>query len=355
MVKLFEDISYEYLLSRMLKRVPNNIDKREGSIIYDALAPAAVELQRMYIALDSILLETFADTATHDFLVLRARERGINVMPATNVILRGEFNMDIPIGSRFSLRDYTYEAIERLDFGVFKMRCETPGANANMYLGTLIPISYINGLTRAELVDVLVPGQDEESTEHLRQRYFESLNSVAFGGNIADYIQKTTSIAGVGAVKVYPVWNGGGTVRLVIINSDYKKPSAVLIDDVQTAIDPEQNQGTGLGLAPIGHVVTVHGVNEKLIDIKANFTFQVGWTWDMVKPSAETAVDSYFKELAQDWADEELLVVRISQLETRFLNLSGVIDVGGTKVNGGTVNFTLEPDEIPIRGVVASV
>ena len=64
-------------------------------------------------------------------------------------------------------------------------------------------------------------------------------------------------------MKVYPVWNGGGTVKLVIINSEYQKPSPELVDQVQTIIDPVQNQGMGLGVAPIGHVVTVEEVKEK--------------------------------------------------------------------------------------------
>ena len=65
----YEDITYDVILQRMLDRVPDNMDKREGSIIYDALAPAAVELQLMYIELDTILTETFADTAQRDYLV----------------------------------------------------------------------------------------------------------------------------------------------------------------------------------------------------------------------------------------------------------------------------------------------
>ena len=42
---MYEDITYEVILKRMLDRIPSTMDKREGSIIYDALAPAAIELQ----------------------------------------------------------------------------------------------------------------------------------------------------------------------------------------------------------------------------------------------------------------------------------------------------------------------
>ena len=31
----------------------------------------------------------------------------------------------------------------------------------------------------------------------------------------------------------------GGTVKLVIINSSFKKPSETLVDQVQTAVDPQ--------------------------------------------------------------------------------------------------------------------
>lgn len=42
----------------------------------------------------------------------------------------------------------------------------------------------------------------------------------------------------------------GGTVKLVIINSSFKKPSEALVDQVQTAVDPLQNAGEGVGIAP---------------------------------------------------------------------------------------------------------
>ena len=44
---MYEEVTYEEILERMLERVPDDMDKREGSLIYDALAPAAIELQIM--------------------------------------------------------------------------------------------------------------------------------------------------------------------------------------------------------------------------------------------------------------------------------------------------------------------
>ena len=207
-------MTFDVILKRMLDAVPNNIDKREGSIIHNALAPAAVELAQMYIEIETILNEGFADTASRKYLIKRAAERGVTPEPASYCISKGEFNIDVPIGSRFSLDDLNYITIEKLEPGVFKLQCETIGTLANSYLGTLIPIDYIEGLTSAELVEILIPGEDEEETEHLRERYFRSLDSQSYGGNISDYKEKVKAIPGVAGVKVHPVWNGGGTVKL---------------------------------------------------------------------------------------------------------------------------------------------
>ena len=54
---MYEDVTYEEILKRMLDRVPSDVDKREGSIVYDALAPAAVEIQLMYTELHAVLNE----------------------------------------------------------------------------------------------------------------------------------------------------------------------------------------------------------------------------------------------------------------------------------------------------------
>lgn len=155
---MYEDITYELILQRMIDRVlaqNPNIDTREGSIIYNALAPAAVELQNMYIQLDTILNESFADTQTRDYLIKRCAERGIIPEPATKAILKGEFNIDVPIGSRFSLDMLNYIVIEKISDGIFKLECETPGSEGNQQFGTLIPIDYIEGLTSAELTELV--------------------------------------------------------------------------------------------------------------------------------------------------------------------------------------------------------
>lgn len=349
---MYEEITYEDLLQQKLDQIDADIDKREGSIVYNALAGNSVEAQLLYIALDSILNETFAETATRENLIKRAAERGLTPEPATRARLKGVFNIDVPIGSRFSLDDMNYEVIERISQGEFVLECETFGNEGNLYLGPLVPIDYIDGLTSAELTEVLIPGEDEEETEALRRRYFNSFNSQAFGGNRQDYKDKVNSLQGVGGVKVYRAWNGGGTVKLVVINSLFQKPSQTLIDTLQETIDPIGEQGEGVGLAPMDHIVTVFGVDETTINIASNITYQDGWSWPEVEPYVLETIDSYFASLNETWAEQDALVVRISQIETRLLNIPGIIDIADTTLNGEQENIVLHPDAIPKRGVV---
>lgn len=349
---MYESITYELILKRMLDKIPNTIDKREGSIIYNALAPAAAELQNMYIELDWILNQSFADTAQRTYLIKRSAERGIIVEPATKAILEGTFNIDIPIGSRFSLDNLNYIAKEKISTGKFKMECETLGLIGSQKLGQLIPIDYINGLTSATLTAVLTPGEDEETTEALRTRYLNSFIAKPYGGNRQDYITKTNAISGVGATKVTPTWNGGGTVKITILDSSFNKASQSLINTVKTTLDPVGTQGQGNGVAPIGHIVTVDAPTEITVNIALTIVFMAGYTWAMIQQNVLNALGAYLLEIRKDWSNQTTHYVRLSQIETRVLAITGVLDITSTTINGSASNLVLNNFEIPILGVV---
>lgn len=353
---MYENVTYEDILQRMLDRVPENMDKREGSIIYDALAPAAVELQLMYIEFDVILKETFGDTASREYLIRRAAERGITPQPATYAFLKAKTvpsDLQIPLNSRFSLNDLNYYVVEKISDGEYKMQCETIGKIGNGYFGDMIPIDYIQGLESIELTDLLIPGEDEEDTELLRQRYFDSFDSKAYGGNVDDYLNKTNSLPGVGSTKVTSVWNGGGTVLLTILNSEYGKASDTLIQTVQEEIDPTQD-GSGIGIAPIGHIVTVETASEVAVNVSASITFEEGYSWTGQKTAIEEAVKGYLLEIRKEWANQSASVVRIAQIESRIMALKGVLDIANTKINDSESNLMLTKYQIPVFGGVVN-
>lgn len=232
--------------------------------------------------------------------------------------------------------------------GVYKLECEAAGVQGNKKLGELIPIEFIENLRSAELTEVLIPGEDEEGTEEFRSRYFKSFNSLAFGGNRADYTDKIKSIHGVGGVKIYRAVSDNYNIYAIIINSEFGIPSTELISSVQEVIDPTQD-GDGVGMAPIGHIVHIQGVSSMPIDITTKVTLENGHIWDDVLDSINNAIDNYFLSLSQTWDSTESLIVRIAQIESKILDVIGVLDITDTQLNGTTGNLILENNQIPIR------
>lgn len=352
---MYESKTYETILQEKLARVSATLDKREGSIIYDALAPNSLETAMLYVALDTILNESFADTQSRDFLIRRCSERGIKPHAATAAIGIGEFNKDVPIGSRFSCDKYNWTATEKISDGQYYMLCATTGAEPNGYTGRFIPVDYIDGLTSAELTRIVINGEDEETTAALRLRYLNSFSNQAYGFNRAQYVEVTEALPGVGGCKPYRAWNGPGTVKLVITDSDYAPPSPELVDSVQTAIDPVQNSGEGVGLAAMDHEVTVVGATSGKINISTTLTIEADRTLEDCLPLIENALDEYYRELNATWSSSAGLLVRVSQIEARLLNIDGIIDISGTALNGSTSNITLDPDAVAVRGAFVNV
>lgn len=354
---MFESETQELILQRMLARVPAKFDKREGSIIFDATAPASVELQNFYINLDIVLSEVFADTASREYLIKRCAERGITPKAASYATVKGSFTpatLEVPIGTRFSHDDHNYIVTQKIEDGLYYLQCETLGREANGITGQLIPIDFVTGLQSAEIVEVTILGEDEEETETLRSRYFDSLKAESFGGNKIDYKSKVLSIAGVGAAKIYSgaQWNGGGTVKIVILDSDLGIPTNELIDQIQTELDPETNQGEGVGIAPIGHFVTVVPAYDTTVNIETTLTYDEGYSFAALKSKIESVIDEYFKSLNESWQNLTRITVRISQLESRILNVDGIIDIQETKINGKSENLALDMDSIVSRGTI---
>lgn len=355
-----EDEMFEALLDRLLDHVPDTIDKREGSVIYNALAPAAVELMQLYLELQTVQTEAYADTASLDYLARRAAERGIIHKEATRAIVKGRFEpqtLDV-MGGRFTelSTGLSFIATGQAQPGIYYLECETAGEEGNLSSGQLITEeSYddVIKLESAEIVGIVNAASEEEDVEAFRQRYFDSIDSQAFGGNIADYKAKMMEQDKVGGVKVYPVWNGGGTVKLVFLNNAFDVPADSVVNEIQTLIDPEPNQGKGKGIAPIGHVVTVEGAEAVKIDITAEILFTEGNTVQTAAADMKKAADEYFLELRKAWgnADAETgSVVRISHIESKLLNLKQIKDVQIRKINESESNIQLEPNQVPVMG-----
>ena len=356
---MYEAFDFDYLMQKMLDNVPDDLDKREGSIIWDALAPAALELETAYIMLDYIILQAFGDTADREYLILRAHERGLVPYEATPAVLKGVFtptNIDLT-GMRFALGEYDFVVTEAIDGtpGAYKLTCETAGAGGNETLGNLIPLDEIDDLETAQATEVLIPGEDEEDTESFRQRYLGDFDPVRFGGNIVQYLDWVNAIDGVGGARVARRVAGQRNVVVTIINGSYSKASSTLVASVQNSLDPNQD-GEGTGIAPIGHEVSVVAADNQTIDIYFEASFESGYNYSNTAAAVSAAMEEYLLELRTNWknyASGTATIVRTGQIESRILNLTGVADVSSVKINTVAANYSVTDNKIPVLGVIS--
>lgn len=373
-----DQFTFEALIQEALAMVPAELDKRQGSVIYDTLAVGDVQLAQGYIQLKGFYLDTYALTAQGEYLDLRVFEAGLTRYPASQALKRGVFSnangepVAVPIGARFSTAQDTSALIYQVEAvhtdgegttlpGEYRLRCETAGSQGNDYVGPLIAITYLQGVASATLDELLIPARDTETDEALRARYIEAINRKPFGGNIAHYRQWTLEIPGVGAVQVYPIWDGGGTVKCSILGADYSPASPTLLDEVQTILDPEGNQGIGLGTAPIGHVVTVVTPETITVDIDAQVTLRNGISIEQIQSPVEEQLQAYLLEerkkfgAASDLNEYGMSVYR-ARVSAVVLGTPGVENVPEVLLNGTDEDLTMQENklvqQVPVLGTV---
>lgn len=378
--KYLEQYTYPNLMKQALERVPDNVDKTEGSIIFDALSPACYELADFYLDLRRFLDDTYILTSTGEELELRCAEQGIERYPATKALKKADFAYDdntpfvVPLGSRFSTisktESYIY-AVKRpyvdgqgaVVAGSYVLECETPGIVGNEYIGSIIPVSYIQGLAKANMGDYVEPARDKETDDALRLRYLQKVNNKPFGGNIAQYDQEVKAIDGVGELQVYPAWEGGGTVKLSVIDPSFEPLTEDFLMDLQKIIDPEVNEigGQGLGMAPIAHLVTVDTATILYINVTCDITLASGFTEGQVEAAIESAIGEYLLELRKVWGipdsnNEYHMIVYIAQVTSAIIQVPGVANVTNVLLNGVAQDLVLTENatvqQLPMRGTV---
>lgn len=373
--------TYDYILTEALSKVPDNVDKREGSIIRDALSPCCYEAAKHILYLADIIEQTYIETANGLWLDGRVIEGGVTRDPATYAKKLGVFKTQldepcqISIGQSFStvgdtILNYTAVQVYANEDGdvvpgSYIMQCNTVGSVGNSYIGRIVPNGYIEKLASAEITTLLYPGEEEESDDSLRERFLANLMKTAFGGNIAQYRQWAKEIPGIGGVQVYPVWAGGGTVKLSIIDTDYNSCSSEFCQTILEKFDPENSggeTGLGLGIAPIGHKVTVSTPLPRTINVSGKITLLPGYKLETLLPQIKLALEEYLLSLRQAWenSDDEnnySVIVYLGRINFAILNVKGVSSAYELQLNGTDTDIRLTEtsflQEIPVLGTVS--
>ena len=357
-----DDNSFEKIMDRCLgNKILENVDKRQGSIIYDALAPICLELAEAYVKMDIMEEQTFLTTATGINLDKRAFDYGLSRTPATNALRIAEFkkykmdsdgnfvhddkgnkiliDMDITEGARFTLPEdssITFEYIGKTDkYNILK--CEQTGTKGNEHVGTILPLIPIKNLIEAKITSTYEPAEDEETDEELRRRVVDSINYSSFGGNIEDYIEKVNAIDGVGNTKVFPAWQYNGSVLLSIVDPIFNPITDEFAKNLKEQIDPDEDTGQGVGIAPIGHYVTITTPAKKYVNISMSVELMNTATLETIKEDIERKISEYFETVRKSFGQNVNLTIYRARIIEKVLELKEVLNVKDVALNG---NFT---------------
>ncbi|RCX22966.1 putative phage protein gp47/JayE [Fontibacillus phaseoli] len=355
---MYEDQTKAEILERMLGASPADIDKRQGSVTFDLLSPAAIELTLAYSELDNVLAFGFADTTYGNYLDMRAKEYGLTRKPAVKAA--GSLTFSGPAGtviSRGTLSStggdnpvYFVTTTETTITGgsvTVAAEAQDAGAAGNVGAGEITTLlGDLVGIVTVTSAAYFEGGVDAESDASLLARYYERAQRPATSGNANQYRQWALEVPGVSDARVYPVWNGPGTVKIVLLDDDKTAPDPSVVSAAQTYIDPTQD-GTGQGVAPIGAAVTIAGAVEVPVNIAVKVTLAPGATVAEVRAQIETGVRAYLRSLA--FADP---LVRITRIANVILDIPPVIDYENLTLNGTAGNTAIADGEVAVLGGV---
>ena len=144
---------------------------------------------------------------------------------------------------------------------------------------------------------------------------------------------------GVGKCKVYSLWNGAGTVKLVITGSNGSAASTDVVENVKEYVEE---------VRPIGATVTVVSAVEKTIAVSATVSLTGSRTVLEVQDDFSKALEAYFESIALKESQ-----VSYNKIAYLLLSLEGVEDFTALSLNGGTASVNLSEGEIPQKGEIS--
>ncbi len=341
---MYEDMTFEKIMKQALDRVPNTFDKRQGAVIYDAVAPMAAELAQMYAECNRILELGFASTSSGKYLERKALELGVERKPAIKAERLGIFKdsegepFDVPLESRFFVDEIYYQVDKKLADGEFLLICDLAGDVGNIPEGAMTAVPTIPGLAAAELTDILSPGVDEETDESLYRRYKIRAQLPSTSGNKYHYKQWALEVAGVGDAKVFPRWDGPGTVKVVVADQLLRPAIPELVNKVWEHIED---------VRPVGPKVTVVPATSKLITIMVDLVLAGGYDASEIKMQFEANLISHFAAVAFEES-----YVSYAKVGAILLAIPGVLDHLNLFINGSKSAITLGDEDVPVLSEV---
>ena len=341
---------------RILSQVSSDLDITEGSTIWNMLSPQITEFAVLWSLLDDLVNLGFLQTATGDYVFARGEERGVfrkESSTASGVVtFTGEAGATVEQGvivsntvvggSADDLVLYFVSEAVTIPAGETTVDVEVistdPGVVGNLPAEQIDQIqSAVTGITGVTNAAAITGGADEESVEEFRARALDFVRAARGSGTVDDYRIWASEVAGVGAVTVQAVWNGAGTVRVLVTDTQGDPAPQTLLDAVTEYIEVR---------SPIGATVTVAAPSTVEVSVGVTVTVDDGSTLEGVTPDIERALVRFFDTLAV--GDDVVL----NQAGAVVAGVQGVSDYSSLMLDGAAANKVIAADELAIIGEV---
>lgn len=355
--EILDDMDEEQIHERMMEVLPDEFDKTEGGFAYDFIRPSAIEKADAMIRLNEAVQLFFPEWAYDEFLDKLGSMVGMTRKTATAaetaLTVTGTAGTVIPAGYVFSTAatpirpNIEFAVVTETTIGdsgsaQVPVRCTAAGTEGNVAAGTIVlmasPMTGISSVTNASAA---TGGTDTESDEDYSARIVERERSgdASFVGSNADYRRWAMEVDGVGSATVVPLWNGPGTVKLIVMDSNLQPATNTLIQAVYDHImsDDEPSER----LAPIGAALTVVTASLLAISVTAKITLESGYTIETVEAAFTANIQAIFEEAASEG------VLRYTRVGSVLSETAGVADYSLLKVNSGTSNVTITAEDYP--------
>lgn len=354
----------EAIRNRMLSRISDEWDKTEGSYIYDSISPVSIEMVFIAMMAKKILKQGFIQTAEGIFLDYRSDEHGLSRKEATYAIgkikIVGNIGAKIPKGLKVATETDTVLDIQSVEFLTTEdvviaeegyvyapIQAMNAGSIGNVTANKIIVVMESNSnITSITNEEQTLGGTDIELDDNLRSRTLDYVRTPGTSGNVQNYKQWALSIPGVTAVHVKPLWNGNGTVKVIILGGDNEPATDELVKKVQDYIVGDNNLGERQ--APIGADVTVVSAEAITININANVVIDKEiTTLEKVQTLFKNSVENYLKENAFNSN-----TIYLSKIGSLLININGVLDYTDLKLNNNTENIPTNDEQVAVTGEV---
>lgn len=331
---MYEAREQEDILTELQETSSSPASKIEGTFENDVLVTNSIEFGKMEVELEQMYKAAFAETSWGEYLTMIAAEFGVDrkiASKATGTVTVTGTGM-VSKGSRFSTSAgnvfVTTKEADIKGSGDIPVEASLDGADGNVAAGTIvnIPIS-IPGILSVTNAKATTGGYDEESDEDLLKRYYIAVRTPATSGNKWHYYNWAMSVKGVGDCRVRPLWNGPGTVKVLIVDSNHQTAADTLIKAVADYIET---------VRPIGATVTVTSPTPFAITVSA----AIKGTLDAEE--CRKAINSRLAKTAMD-----LTELSYAQVIDIIMNQSSVEDCDNVLLNGKT-RLTFDIDELPV-------